>query len=104
MPKRMPPTEILLAVGYGLGVVGSLWDWRQHLAGIIAQPPHLTIDAGGLLVIAVLAFADRRGQGSTAFFAAYLLLVLVGLIFLGPFGLMMFAPHTGFTAASCAGR
>jgi hypothetical protein len=59
MPKRMPPTEILFTLGYGLGVVGSLWDRRQHLAGIITQPPHFTIDAGGLLVVAPAVASPR---------------------------------------------
>ncbi len=74
----------LLALGSGFGVVGSLWNWWQHIRGVVLQPPPFLIDIDGLLVIAVLTFADRRGQGRGAFVAGYLLFALVAIITSAP--------------------
>ena len=84
----------LLLGAYLLGVIGTLWDWREHFLGVSTQAPHLVIDAGGLLAIGVLAFTDWdriRGRTLAVF---YLLLVVVMIILLGPFVLMVAAPHS----------
>jgi len=90
--RRPKPVE-LLALAYALGVAGTLWDWREHLLGPGTQPPHLVIDLGGLLVLAVLAFSGKMDFRSRSFIALYVLLVVVVLISLGPFVLMMAAPR-----------
>jgi len=84
----------LLAVAYGLGVAGTIWDWHQHMIGPGTQPPHVVIDLGGLLVLGVLASSGKVDFRSPSFTALYLLLVLVALIGLGPFVLMMAAPRS----------
>ena len=84
---------------YLLGVIGTLWDWREHFLGVSSQAPHLVIDAGGLLAIGVLAFTDWdriRGRTLAVF---YLLLVVVMIILLGPFALMVAAPHSSLMAS-----
>ena len=96
---RNPKPVELLALAYGLGVAGTLWDWREHLLGPGTQPPHLLIDLGGLLVLAVLAFSGRMDFRSRSFTALYILLVLVVLISLGPFVLMMAAPRSSLMAS-----
>jgi hypothetical protein len=96
---RNPKPVELLALAYGLGVAGTLWDWREHLLGPGTQPPHLLIDLGGLLVLAVLAFSGRMDFRSRSFIALYILLVLVVLISLGPFVLMMAAPRSSLMAS-----
>jgi len=96
---RNPKQVELLALAYGLGVAGTLWDWREHLLGPGTQPPHLLIDLGGLLVLAVLAFSGRMDFRSRSFIALYILLVLVVLISLGPFVLMMAAPRSSLMAS-----
>jgi len=89
----------LLVLAYALGVAGTLWDWREHLVGPGAQPPHLVIDLGGLLVLAVLALSGKMDYRSRSFTALYVLLVLVVLISLGPFVLMMAAPRSALMAS-----
>jgi len=96
---RNPKPVELLALAYALGVTGTLWDWREHLLGPGTQPPHLLIDLGGLLVLAVLAFSGRMDFRSRSFTALYILLVLVVLISLGPFVLMMAAPRSSLMAS-----
>ena len=96
---RNPKPVELLALAYALGVAGTLWDWREHLLGPGTQPPHLLIDLGGLLVLAVLAFSGRMDFRSRSFTALYILLVLVVLISLGPFVLMMAAPRSSLMAS-----
>jgi hypothetical protein len=88
----------LLLAAYCLGVAGTLWDWREHYLGFSVQAPHLVIDVGGLLAIGVLAFSNWRRLGNSAFVFIYTLLVLVMLIALGPFLLMMTAPHSQLMA------
>jgi hypothetical protein len=89
----------LLVLAYALGLAGTLWDWREHLLGPGTQPPHLVIDLGGLLVLAVLAFSGKMDYRSSSFIALYVLLVVVVLISLGPFVLMMAAPRSGLMAS-----
>jgi hypothetical protein len=96
---REPKAIELLAFAYGLGVAGTLWDWREHLLGPGTQPPHLVIDLGGLLVISVLAFSGKIDLRSRSFIALYVLLVLVVLIAFGPFVLMMAAPRSVLMAS-----
>jgi hypothetical protein len=96
---RNPKPVELLALAYGLGVAGTLWDWREHLLGPGTQPPHLLIDLGGLLVLSVLAFSGRMDFRSRSFTALYVLLVLVVLVSLGPFVLMMAAPRSSLMAS-----
>ena len=96
--SRRRSTYALLAA-YLLGVAGTLWDWREHFVGVSSQAPHLVIDAGGLLAIGVLAFTDWdqiRGRTLVVF---YVLLALVMLILLGPFALMVAAPHSSLMAS-----
>jgi len=88
----------LLAVAYGLGVAGTLWDWHNHLVGPGTQPPHLLSDLGGLVVLGVLAFSGKTEWRSRTFAALYALLVLVVLVALGPFVLMMTAPRSALMA------
>jgi len=98
MPKlKLGPIHLLMAA-YLLGVAGTLWDWHEHYLGISNQVPHLVIDVGGLLAIGVLAFSDWTRISQRTFVALYALLVLVVLIALGPFVLMMVAPHSQFMA------
>ena len=89
----------LLAFGYAVGVIGTLWDWREHLLGPGTQPPHLVIDLGGLLVIGVLAFSGKIDYRSRSFTVLYALLVVVALVALGPFALMMAAPRSPLMAS-----
>lgn len=96
---RSPKPVELLALAYALGVAGTVWDWRQHLLGPGTQPPHLVIDLGGLLVLAVLAFSGKMDYRSRSFTALYVLLVLLVLISLGPFVLMMAAPRSALMAS-----
>ena len=96
---RNPKPVELLALAYALGVAGTLWDWREQLLGPGTQPPHLLVDLGGLLVLAVLAFSGRMDFRSRSFTALYILLVLVVLISLGPFVLMMAAPRSSLMAS-----
>ncbi|HEY8695254.1 MAG TPA: hypothetical protein VIR57_21200 [Chloroflexota bacterium] len=98
MPKlKLGPIHLLMAA-YLLGVAGTLWDWHEHYLGISNQVPHLVIDVGGLLAIGVLAFSDWTRISQRTFVALYALLVVVVLIALGPFVLMMVAPHSQFMA------
>src|SRR6266851_4183716 len=89
----------LLAVAYGLGVAGTIWDWHQHMIGPGTQPPHVVIDLGGLLVLGVLAFSGKTDFRSRSFLALYFLLVVVALIGFGPFVLMMAAPRSALMAS-----
>lgn len=99
-PKIREPKPIeLLAFAYALGVVGTLWDWREHLLGPGTQPPHLVIDLGGLLVISVLAFSGKIDLRSRTFIGLYVLLILVLLVAFGPFVLMMAAPRSALMAS-----
>ncbi len=95
---REPKAIELLAIGYALGVVGTVWDWREHLLGPGTQPPHFVITLGGLLVISALAFSGRIDLRSRTFIALYVLLLLVVLVGLGPFVLMMAAPRSALMA------
>jgi hypothetical protein len=98
MPKlKLGPIHLLMAA-YLLGVAGTLWDWHEHYLGISNQVPHLVIDVGGLLAIGVLAFSDWTRISQRTFVALYVLLALVVVIALGPFVLMMVAPHSQFMA------
>ena len=96
---RAPKPIELLAVGYGLGLAGTLWDWREHLLGPGTQPPHLVIDLGGLTVLGVLAFSGKVDFRSRTFAALYVLLVLVALVAFVPYVLMMAAPRSALMAA-----
>jgi hypothetical protein len=96
---RSPKAVELLVLAYALGLAGTLWDWREHLLGPGTQPPHLVIDLGGLLVLAVLAFSGKMDYRSRSFIALYVLLVVVVLISLGPFVLMTAAPRSGLMAS-----
>lgn len=103
-PRVRQPTDIeLLALAYGLGVVGTAWDWYEHLIGPGTQPPHVLIDLGGLLVLGVLAFSGKIDPRSRSFTILYVLLVLVALIGLGPFVLMMAAPRSQLMASLMRG-
>ena len=95
---RSPKAVELLALAYAMGVAGTVWDWQEHLLGPGTQPPHLVIDVGGILVLAVLAFSGKMDYRSRSFIALYVLLVVVVLISLGPFILMMAAPRSGLMA------
>src|SRR5260370_41726620 len=75
---------VLLAVAYALGVVGTIWDWYEHLIGPGTQPPHVIIDLGGLLVLGLLAFSGKTDFRSRSFIALYVLLLVVAPIVLGP--------------------
>lgn len=88
----------LLAIGYAVGVAGTLWDWREHVLGPGTQPPHILIDLGGLFVLGVLAFSGKIDYRSRSFTVLYGLLVLVALIAFGPFVLMMVAPRSPLMA------
>ena len=90
---------VLLAVAYALGVVGTVWDWYEHLIGPGTQPPHFVIDLGGLLVLGVLAFSGKTDFRSRSFIALYVLLAVVAIIGLGPFVLMMAAPRSDLMAS-----
>ena len=90
---RLNAIHLLLAA-YLVGVVGTVWDWREHYIGVSIQAPHLAIDLGGLLAIGVLAFSDWKRISKRAFVGLYALLILVILIALGPFVLMMAAPRS----------
>lgn len=81
-----------------MGVAGALWDWREHLIGGGIQPPHFLQDAGGILALAVLAFAGQSRFRQRSLVAG-VLLSAVALIIFGPFALMMFFPRTAFTHA-----
>ena len=94
---RLGSLELLLGA-YSLGVAGTLWDWREHYLGFSVQAPHLVIDIGGLVAIGVLAFSDWRRLGNSSFVVIYTLLVLVMLAALGPYLLMMTAPHSQLMA------
>jgi hypothetical protein len=96
---RSPRPIELLVLAYALGVAGTLWDWHEHLVGPGTQPPHLVIDLGGLLVLALLALSGKMNYRSRSFTALYVLLVLVVLISLGPFVLMMAAPRSALMAS-----
>ncbi len=96
---RDPSAVQLLAVAYALGVVGTIWDWHEHLVGPGTQPPHIVIDIGGLLVLGVLAFSGKTDFRSRSFTALYVLLVVVALVGLGPFVLMMAAPRSSLMAS-----
>jgi hypothetical protein len=96
---RSPKVIELLALAYALGVAGTLWDWREHLLGPGTQPPHLVIDLGGILVLAVLAFSGRIDYRSRSFAVLYALLIVVVVISLGPFVLMMAAPRSTLMAS-----
>jgi len=87
----------LLVLAYLLGTVGSLWDWREHVIGVSYQVPHVVIDLGGLMAIGVLAFSDWREVSNRTLVVLYGLLVVVILISVGPFVLMMTAPHSALT-------
>ena len=91
---RNPNALELLTLAYALGVVGTIWDWREHLIGAGTQPPHFVINLGGLVVLSVLAFSGKIDLRSRSFVALYVLLVLVALIAFGPFVLMMAAPRS----------
>src|SRR5437899_12812350 len=96
---REPKAIELLAFAYALGVVGTLWDWREHLLGPGTQPPHLVIDLGGLLVISALAFSGRIDLRSRTFIALYVLLVLVVVVAFCSIVLMMYAPRSAFMSS-----
>jgi len=96
---RDPSAVQLLAVAYALGVVGTIWDWHDHLVGPGTQRPHIVIDLGGLLVLGVLAFSGKTDFRSRSFMALYALVVVVALIALGPFVLMMAAPRSTLMAS-----
>lgn len=99
-PSRRELSSVeLLGVGYGVGVVGTLWDWREHLLGPGSQPPHVLIDIGALLVLGVLAFSGRVDLRSRSFMALYGLLIIVILITLGPVILRAMAPSSAVTVA-----
>jgi hypothetical protein len=88
----------LLALAYGLGLAGTLWDWYDHLIGPGTQPPHLVIDLSGLIVLGVLAFSGKTDLRSRSFALLYVLLILVALVAVGPFVLMMAAPRSALMA------
>ena len=94
---KLGPTHALLAA-YLMGVAGTLWDWREHFLGVSSQAPHIVIDLGGLLAIGVLAFTGWAKISRAEIAGFYVLLALVALITLGPFVLMMSAPHSGLMA------
>src|SRR5579859_3370622 len=86
---------VALALGYAVGVLGTLWDWYEHLIGPGTQPPHLVIDLAGLIVLGVLAFSGRRiDLRSRTFAALYVLLILVAIVAFGPFVMMVTARHS----------
>ncbi len=93
----MSTAVVLLALGYALGLAGTLWDWHDHLVGPGTMPPHLVIDLGGLIVIGVLAFSGRTAS-SVSRVALCALLTLVVLVALGPFVLMIAAPRSSLMA------
>src|SRR5712691_5520153 len=95
---RKPKPLELLAFGYALGVAGTVWDWWEHLLGPGTQPPHLVIDGGGFIVIAALAFSGKTDFRARSFIALGVLLIFVALIAVGPFALMMLAPHSSLMA------
>src|SRR5260370_3273436 len=95
---RNPNALELLTLAYALGVVGTIWDWREHLIGAGTQPPHFVINLSGLVVLSVLAFSGKIDLRSRSFVALYVLLVLVALIAFGPFALMMAAPRSALMA------
>ncbi len=64
---RNPNAVRVLTVAYALGVVGTIWDWYEHLIGPGTQPPHIVIDLGGLLVLGVLAFSGKTDFRSRSF-------------------------------------
>ncbi len=96
---RLTSSVALLSVAYALGVVGTIWDWHEHLIGPGTQPPHVVIDFGGLLVLGVLAFSGKTDFRSRSFLALYVLLVVVALSGFGPFVLMMAAPRSALMAS-----
>lgn len=95
---RTGSLELLLAA-YCLGVAGTLWDWHEHSIGTCLQAPHLVIDVGGLIAMGVLALSDWDRLSNSEFVVIYALLALVVLIALGPFLLMVAAPHSKLIAS-----
>src|SRR5437899_12596681 len=85
---REPKAIELLAFAYALGVVGTLWDWREHLLGPGTQAPHLVIYVGGLLDTPALAFIGRIDLRSRNMIALYVLSVLALLVAFRRIGLM----------------
>jgi len=88
-----------LALAYLGGVIGTLWDWREHFVGISNQAPHALIDLSGLLVAGVLAVTGWRSFNTTTRTAIYAALVLIALLLFAPFVLMLTAPHSAFMSA-----
>lgn len=91
--RRIGSIQLLLAA-YLMGVVGTLWDWREHFLGVNNQAPHLVIDVGGLLAIGVLAFTGWARISRTAITGFYVLVAAVALVTFGPFAVMMTARHS----------
>jgi len=98
MGVRRPTSLELIVSGYALGIVGTVWDWWEHLVGPGIQPPHLLIDAGGFVVLATLAFSHRVELRGRSFAALGILLIGVTVIAIGPFALMMLAPTSSLMA------
>ena len=72
-----------LVAGYGLGLIGYLWDWRQHLAGLHAEAPHITMYLGALLVLAVLTGLTPLWPRPSGYLASYLWLTAGIAIYAG---------------------
>jgi hypothetical protein len=88
----------VLALAYLMGVAGTLWDWHEHFVGVNSMAPHVVIDVGGLLAVGVLGFSGGKKIGRTVLIGLSVLVVLVGAITVGPFVLMMTAPHSQLMA------
>ena len=97
-PAASRSAVAVLALAYTLGVMGTLWDWHDHMVGPGTMPPHVVIDVGGVVVLGVLAFSGRAAPRSTSFAALYGLLALVVLALLGPLVLMVAAPRSALMA------
>jgi len=63
-----------LVVGYALGLIGTLWDYQQHLAGLHDETPHITFHVGTLLVLAVLVGLTPLWPRRSGYLASYTLM------------------------------
>ncbi len=88
-----------LAVGYTIGLIGYLWDWQQHLAGLDDDTPHLAMYVAGLLVLGVLVGLTPLWPRRSGYLATYVWLLAGVSIYAGSLlwleGLM--TQHVGMT-------
>src|SRR6266849_4622778 len=81
---RQPPDIEWLALAYGLGVVGTAWDWYEHLIGPGTQPPHVLIGLGPFVLMMAaprsqLMASLMRGMMSSGALLVYVPVVLLAI-------------------------